>query len=41
MSPCFPDNTQSSYSSRFWGVGGISQNTYRRRSKVEIAIEMQ
>ncbi|KAF3838474.1 hypothetical protein F7725_010242, partial [Dissostichus mawsoni] len=29
MSPCFPDNTQFSYISRFWGVGGISQNTCR------------
>lgn len=29
MSPCFPDKTQFSYISRFWGVGGISQNTCR------------
>lgn len=30
-SPCFPDNTQFSYSSRFWGVGGISQNTWKHK----------
>ena len=27
ISPCFPDKTQLSYSSKFFSVGGISQNT--------------
>lgn len=28
MSPCFPESTQFSYISRFWGVGRISQKTW-------------